>query len=836
MRCKFLRQPLPFSLLKKVALASTMPNHASRESAPALPSFRSPFLFPVPYLAFMHFNYYGNMRQRVFRKKRHGQQISDLNQAANIEGAAAEPSDFRDKCSFTKELSLKCLPLKGCPICLSDFPSSQAETSEAGHFIKTNGGCSHSVCIKCMRSWIEVQMHRKKLPIRCPICLGGIVEDTEVRTIFNGEELATYLTIQCLVADGYIQPDEREIEADMRNDLEVHGFRTCPGCGVAVQKEGMLDNVRCRCGTCFCFKCGESLGGGGYIRLLFHQHFCKSMNTIGRQPIFFIYLCSFCTVANGKTMEIHRGYQHFRFCSFWVHVRLWSFLLLSINTIIANLGEAAICRFQQCNVPNLCAVGIPEISQGWWKRDRYIQIDRFQNGARSFMPLLIYLRTCKLALLFKNNEQINSVPIDRSRTDLRGMHSFHRATSSTTPSRCFSRYLIGHHKNDTSSIDDLIIPSSEIFEKVAPSIVFIDTFKIEADDSTLIKRQVPCGTGTGFIFDSSGHIITNYHVIDSAVNTAITFIDISDGNQTRVKQKASIIGVDRDYDVAVLRIEKTSPSKTSQFSAKIGHKNGFGQNHEESYKKIVLRPIERGSSEILKVGQPVLAVGNPYGLQRSLSVGVISGLDRDMRAPSGRCLPNLIQTDAAINPGNSGGPLLDSRGRIIGMNTAIKSPSGGSSGIGFAIPINLVYSVAESLIAKGKVEKGRLGLTFLRKDDDLRRQFAICDQNLPAGVLVLNANNDSHANKATIHSTFRNETSGDIILGDFLYEIDNIKVSHLRDISRILLKHKSGDIVNLKVQRALPRLASGIIEESHLSTSRIPLSNGMHWDYLNIQT
>jgi S1-C subfamily serine protease len=214
------------------------------------------------------------------------------------------------------------------------------------------------------------------------------------------------------------------------------------------------------------------------------------------------------------------------------------------------------------------------------------------------------------------------------------------------------------------------------FKEAAPSVVYITTTEERARDFFgLDVVEVPTGSGTGFIWDAQGHVVTNFHVIQGA---ARAFITLADGS----RHEATYVGGAPDKDLAVLLLTKTPPK---------------------------LRPIPLGTSADLQVGQAVLAIGNPFGLDQTLTTGVVSALGREIQSVTRRRIAGVIQTDAAINPGNSGGPLLDSAGRLVGVNTAIQSPSGASAGIGFAVPVDTVNRVVPQLIARGKLERPDLG-------------------------------------------------------------------------------------------------------------------------------
>ncbi|CAM9729862.1 unnamed protein product, partial [Phaeothamnion confervicola] len=221
-----------------------------------------------------------------------------------------------------------------------------------------------------------------------------------------------------------------------------------------------------------------------------------------------------------------------------------------------------------------------------------------------------------------------------------------------------------------------------IFQTSTPGVVQISTFIAQRDAFSMNVLEVPSGTGSGFVWDSDGHIVTNFHVIRQAQSAQIR---VTQGDGTQVTYQSRVRGFDPDKDVAVLEIDGLPKER--------------------------LQPLPLGTSAEVRVGQLALAIGNPFGLDHTLTTGVVSGLGREVRAPSGRPISNVIQTDAAINPGNSGGPLLDSSGRVIGMNTAIYSPSGASAGIGFAIPIDTLKSIVGQIIATGRVRRPLIGIT-----------------------------------------------------------------------------------------------------------------------------
>jgi S1-C subfamily serine protease len=257
----------------------------------------------------------------------------------------------------------------------------------------------------------------------------------------------------------------------------------------------------------------------------------------------------------------------------------------------------------------------------------------------------------------------------------------------------------------------------ELFRQASPAVVNITAIGVQRDLFTLNLYQIPQGTGSGFVWDTRGNIITNFHVIQNAAVAQVTLGDQSNW-------KAQVVGVAADKDLAVLRID--APAER-------------------------LRPIPLGTSKELQVGQSVLAIGNPFGLDQSLTTGVISALGREIDSVTRRPIQGVIQTDAAINPGNSGGPLLDSAGRLIGVNTQIYSPTGASAGIGFAIPVDTVNRIVPELIRSGKIIRPGLGVELA--EEQIARKIGI------NGALIVDVMRGGPAAKAGIRRT-RRESSG----------------------------------------------------------------------------
>ncbi|HHM11936.1 MAG TPA: trypsin-like serine protease [Planctomycetaceae bacterium] len=301
----------------------------------------------------------------------------------------------------------------------------------------------------------------------------------------------------------------------------------------------------------------------------------------------------------------------------------------------------------------------------------------------------------------------------------------------------------------------------ELFEQSSPAVVHITTRAIERDFFEL--WEVEKGTGSGFIWDEQGHIVTNYHVVREGNRFIVGTFDHS-------TFEAELVGAAPDKDLAVLRLKAPAAKLAS------------------------LVPLPLGTSADLRVGQKTFAIGNPFGLDYTLTTGIVSALGRVIRSQSGRRIRNVIQTDAAINPGNSGGPLLDSAGRLIGVNTAIYSPSGAYAGIGFAIPVDTVRRVVPQLIEHGRLI--RPGLNVDWAPDGLLRRWRIPVQ----GVLVINVARGSTAEKAGLRPTMRDEF-GRIIIGDIVTEVDGEPVRSLNDLLDAFEKHQIGDTVTLTVRR-----------------------------------
>ena len=310
-------------------------------------------------------------------------------------------------------------------------------------------------------------------------------------------------------------------------------------------------------------------------------------------------------------------------------------------------------------------------------------------------------------------------------------------------------------RGDLASAEKAVIA---LFRQASPSVLHITAISVQRDLFTLNLYQIPEGTGSGFVWDHSGNIITNFHVIQNADVAQVTL-----GDQTT--WKARRVGVAPDKDIAVLRID--APTNR-------------------------LQPIPIGTSKDLQVGQSVFAIGNPFGLDQSLTTGVISALGREIESVTRRPIQGVIQTDAAINPGNSGGPLLDSAGRLIGVNTAIYSPSGVSAGIGFAIPVDTVNRIVSELIRYGKVTRPGIGVQIAEEQ--------IADRLGVKGILIVEVVPGSAAAKAGLRPTQR-EGSGRVRLGDVITAVEGKKVESPNELFILLENYKVGDVVSISLLR-----------------------------------
>jgi S1-C subfamily serine protease len=297
----------------------------------------------------------------------------------------------------------------------------------------------------------------------------------------------------------------------------------------------------------------------------------------------------------------------------------------------------------------------------------------------------------------------------------------------------------------------------DLFHFASPAVVYITSIEVRRSLFSLNVYEIPQGTGSGFVWDKDGHIVTNFHVIGGASRVEVTLAD-------RSIWEGVLVGAAPDKDLAVLRIKAPAAQ---------------------------LKPIIVGESANLQVGQKVFAIGNPFGLDQTITSGIVSALGREIRSDTGRTIQGVIQTDAAINPGNSGGPLLDSAGRLIGVNTAIYSPSGGSAGIGFAVPVASVNHVVTELIKHGRLIRPGIGISVA--NESITQRLGL------AGVLILEVQPGSTAAKAGLRGTRR--LPGGVVLGDIIESVDGLPVATLDDMLNIFDSHKVMDEVQLGIRR-----------------------------------
>lgn len=303
-----------------------------------------------------------------------------------------------------------------------------------------------------------------------------------------------------------------------------------------------------------------------------------------------------------------------------------------------------------------------------------------------------------------------------------------------------------------------------VYERVSPGVVNINTTSFVED--FFFGAYPQQGSGSGSIIDTQGHILTNYHVIEGAGRLDVTLAD-------NTSYPATVVGADPDNDLAIIRIQ-APPER--------------------------LRVVPLGSSRNLRVGQKVLAIGNPFGLNQTLTSGIISALGRPLRSENGRTIENVIQTDASINPGNSGGPLLNSAGEMIGINTAIYSPRGGSVGIGFAVPVDIAKQIIPDLIEYGRVRRPWLGIMNTYQLNARLAQRL----NLPVseGLILTEIAPRGPAAQAGLYASDRViQRGGQIVIGDVIIRVGDTPIKSNEDLYRSLRDKKIGDVVPVTVIR-----------------------------------
>jgi len=310
-----------------------------------------------------------------------------------------------------------------------------------------------------------------------------------------------------------------------------------------------------------------------------------------------------------------------------------------------------------------------------------------------------------------------------------------------------------------------------VFERASRSVVFITNVGLRRDVFSLDAFEIPQGSGSGFVWDRKGHVVTNYHVVAGASALLVTMADQSEW-------EATLVGAAPEKDLAVLRIRPP----TSR-----------------------LQPLDLADGAGLRVGQHVYAIGNPFGLDQTLTTGVVSALGRELRSPSGRTIADVIQTDAAINPGNSGGPLLDSKGRLIGVNTAIYSNTGAYAGIGFAVPVAAVRSIVPQLIEHGRVIRPIIGIQLL--SDDVAERLGT------TGAIIAGVVPGGPAAAAGLRGTQR-DPGGRLHLGDVIVSVNGKDVRDTDTLLRHLEGHVAGD-----------RLEIGYLRDGTRRTTQLRLAS-----------
>jgi S1-C subfamily serine protease len=300
----------------------------------------------------------------------------------------------------------------------------------------------------------------------------------------------------------------------------------------------------------------------------------------------------------------------------------------------------------------------------------------------------------------------------------------------------------------------------ELFKKASPSVVFITSLAVVQDVFSLNPQEIPRGTGSGFIWDEEGHVVTNYHVIQGAQAAKVTLADHS-------TYEAKLTGAEASFDLAVLKIDAP---------------------------KSKLQALQLGKSSDLQVGQKVFAIGNPFGLDQTLTSGIVSALGREIKSPNGQAITGVVQTDAAINPGNSGGPLLDSAGLLIGVNAAIASPSGAYAGIGFAIPVDTVNEVVTQLVRRGSIPRPESGI--VPAEDVWAQRLGV------PGVLIAAVKGPAaEAGLRPLRRVGEGRFTGDVIV-----DIDGQPVRRRADVEKIVAKSKPGDAITVTVLRGGDRV------------------------------
>lgn len=356
-------------------------------------------------------------------------------------------------------------------------------------------------------------------------------------------------------------------------------------------------------------------------------------------------------------------------------------------------------------------------------------------------------------------------------------------------SRVFIGYFIGLRLYEITNLKSDENKQIDIFKKTSKSVCFISTeYSKLASNLNMDHDNLPKGVGTGFLWDNKGHIVTNFHVINKVDNATVIL-----NNHT---YNAKITGIEPEKDIAVLKIDLNETSSS-------------------------INPITIGSIDDVIIGQYSYAIGNPFGQDNTFTMGIISGLNREITSPTGRKITGIIQTDTAINPGNSGGPLINSNGEVIGMNTA-SFGSGTSAGVNFAIPINIIKKVVNEIIEKGGVQKAIIGISYLDRLPSAFESKQMGIDEIKRGVIVLSVPSNSSTGLRGIKRV------GDkkVILGDIIIGIDNYDINNAQDLLNTLERYKPDDKVQLKILRE----GKTIIKEISLITYKTKTYTNMEID------
>jgi len=356
-------------------------------------------------------------------------------------------------------------------------------------------------------------------------------------------------------------------------------------------------------------------------------------------------------------------------------------------------------------------------------------------------------------------------------------------------SRVFIGYFIGLRLYEITNLKSDENKQIDIFKKTSKSVCFISTeYSKLASNLNMDVDNLPKGVGTGFLWDNKGHIVTNFHVINKVDNATVIL-----NNHT---YNAKITGIEPEKDIAVLKIDLNETSSS-------------------------INPITIGSIDDVIIGQYSYAIGNPFGQDNTFTMGIISGLNREITSPTGRKITGIIQTDTAINPGNSGGPLINSNGEVIGMNTA-SFGSGTSAGVNFAIPINIIKKVVNEIIEKGGVQKAIIGISYLDRLPSAFESKQMGIDEIKKGVIVLSVPSNSSTGLRGIKRV------GDkkVIIGDIIIGIDNYDINNAEELLTTLEKYKPYDKVQLKILRD----GKEIIKEISLITYKTKTYTNMEID------